>query len=451
MMAEQEGAMESYEEALAIYEAAKASAGHTYVPTDAVWAEDNSSVTFTQLECSSVCQERKPYVDCLLEDDTPLAYTVEETTNESTITEVTGLCPDGVTQLYDASGEVEVAEGETVAYTVQKSVALEPADHTYAEGVCQICGDCSVKRVSGEGRVETGIEVADQLKAVLGVEKFDAVILANGDAFADALAGSYLATVKNAPILLHRNSGKGDELNEAYISENLVAGGTIYLLGGTAAIPESVEESLKALGNVVRLKGDTRFDTNLAILEAAGIAADDEILVTTGWEFADCLSASASGKPILMQNTIKGELTETQIAFLEKYAENDFTIIGGTAAVSEEMETAIEAIVGETTRISGSTREETSVKIAEAYFEDPECVFVAYSRNFPDGLCGGPLAYAMNAPLLLVNAGKEEFAAAYVAEEGIAVGYVLGGTAVLTDETVKTVFALPENAVIDQK
>ncbi|MBQ2667152.1 MAG: cell wall-binding repeat-containing protein, partial [Clostridia bacterium] len=304
---------------------------------------------------------------------------------------------------------------------------------------------------SGEGRVETGIEVADQLKAVLGVEKFDAVILANGDAFADALAGSYLATVKNAPILLHRNSGKGDELNEAYISENLVAGGTIYLLGGTAAIPESVEESLKALGNVVRLKGDTRFDTNLAILEAAGIAADDEILVTTGWEFADCLSASASGKPILMLNTIKGELTETQIAFLEKYAENDFTIIGGTAAVSEEMETAIEAIVGETTRISGSTREETSVKIAEAYFEDPECVFVAYSRNFPDGLCGGPLAYAMNAPLLLVNAGKEEFAAAYVAEEGIAVGYVLGGTAVLTDETVKTVFALPENAVIAQK
>ena len=48
-------------------------------------------------------------------------------------------------------------------------------------------------------------------------------------------------------------------------------------------------------------------------------------------------------------------------------------------------------------------------------------------------------------------AGKEEFAAAYVAEEGIAVGCVLGGTAVLTDETVKTVFALPENAVIAQK
>ena len=41
-----------------------------------------------------------------------------------------------------------------------------------------------------------------ELKEVLGVEKFETIIIASGANFADALAGSYLATVKSAPILL---------------------------------------------------------------------------------------------------------------------------------------------------------------------------------------------------------------------------------------------------------
>ena len=297
-------------------------------------------------------------------------------------------------------------------------------------------------RFAGEGRVETGIEVADQLKTVLGIEEFNSIIIANGDNFADVLAGSYLAASKDAPILLHRNSGKGDDLNEAYIQENLTADGTVYLLGGTASIPASIEDSLIALGyQVVRLAGDTRFDTNMKILEEAGFSQNDEILITTAWEFADCLSASATGKPILMLNTIKGELTEAQKEFLNNHKSNDFTIIGGTAAVSEKLEADIEAIVGDVDRIFGAGREETSVAIANRYFDQPDTVLIAYSRNFPDGLCGGPLAYAMKAPLLLVNAKREAPAAEYVAVNEIANGFVLGGTVVVSDASVAIIFA----------
>ena len=96
---------------------------------------------------------------------------------------------------------------------------------------------------------------------------------------------------------------------------------------------------------------------------------------------------------------------------------------------------------GSVTRLSGKNREATSVLVAKTYFERPDHVLLAYSRNFPDGLCGGPLAYALGAPLVLTNAGAESAAAEYVTESGIYAGLVLGGSAALSDQTVATIFA----------
>ena len=68
---------------------------------------------------------------------------------------------------------------------------------------------------------------------------------------------------------------------------------------------------------------------------------------------------------------------------------------------------------------------------------------------YPDGLAGGVLANVMGAPLLLTNSGMEAVANAYIQKTGIEAGCVLGGSAVITDETAKAVFGLPENAVIE--
>lgn len=319
---------------------------------------------------------------------------------------------------------------------------------------CNICGETydetlpvisdietDVVRIYGSGRVETALEIADRLKEALNADKFEAIIIANGDNFADALAGSYLANVKDAPILLYSGYFGMSEENLEYIRNNLREGGVVYLLGGTSALPESAENAL-ADYKVERLAGATRFETNLLILEEAGIN-DEEILIATGMNFADSLSASATGLPILLVNSTTGTLTEEQITFLKKHESNAFTILGGPAAINSELESIIEEIVGkDIARVSGQMREETSVKIAEKYFNESEFVVLAYSLNFPDGLCGGPLAYAMNAPLLMTNTGKEQFAADYVAENDITAGYVLGGTVAVSDDTVKHVFNL---------
>ena len=97
--------------------------------------------------------------------------------------------------------------------------------------------------------------------------------------------------------------------------------------------------------------------------------------------------------------------------------------------------------LGEVNRIYGQSRYETSVLIANNYFTNPSVVCIASGKNFPDGLCGGPLAYANNAPLILTTAGKESFAANYVDQNSsITSAYVLGGTGVLTETTVENIF-----------
>lgn len=442
-------AMAEYEEALAVYEAAKESAGHTYEAVEPKWAADNSTVTFSAVECSSVCPERKPYLDCLVDDATITMDLAEELVAEASVIDKVGLCPDGVTQTLEATGEVKTASGITVTYTVTKIVELEPADHNYVDGVCNICGDCSVKRVSGADRMETARKIADKLKESLKVESFDAIIVANGDNFADALAGSYLANVKGAPILLYMGYFGMTEENLEYIKNNLSEDGVVYLLGGTAAIPVSVEEAL-ADYDVKRLAGATRFETNLLILEEAGVT-DEEILIATGMNFADSLSASATGLPILLVNSTLGYLTEEQIEFLEDHEDNDYTIIGGPSAISEELEADIEDVISvDIDRVFGATRSETSVAIAEKYFDEPDVALVAYSLNFPDGLCGGPLAYAMDAPLLLTHPGAETATAEYVEDNEILAGYILGGKVAVSDETAKLVFGLDSFAVIGE-
>ena len=294
-------------------------------------------------------------------------------------------------------------------------------------------GEVDVTRVAGSNRFETAFQVADQMKQNLGVDKFEAVIVASGTNFADALGGSYLSAVKQAPILLSFND-KYNDLAKDYIRENLKPGGTVYILGGTNAVPTSMEKGLDGF-LVNRLAGNDRFGTNLAILYEAGVA-DKDILVCTGLSFADSLSASASKLPILL---VWKNLTDAQKVFLDNLNGNKFYVIGGETAVNKDMEKQVSEY-GATKRIGGKNRFETSVLIAREFFDSPETTVLAYAWNYPDGLCGGGLATVLDAPLILTMDKYEAQAAAYVQEKGIAKGFVLGTGELISDQTVEKIF-----------
>lgn len=296
-------------------------------------------------------------------------------------------------------------------------------------------GSADLYRIYGATRYETSFKIAEALRALLGVEKFQSIIVASGKNFPDALAGSYLASAKGAPILM--TNGKNTDDIVQYVTTYLKEGGRVYVLGGEAAVPNDVYSALvsSVKGMVKRLSGNTRYETCLRILREAGVGNTD-IIVCTGRGFADSLSASATGLPILL---VGKELTEAHHNFLSYLDGNDIYIVGGEGAVSDKIEDELNAY-GNVTRIYGSSRYETSIAVAEAFFDDPTAAVLASAKKFPDGLCGGPLAYLRSVPLILTADGKEADAVSYAASENIKYGAVLGGTGVIENRTAKKVF-----------
>ena len=307
--------------------------------------------------------------------------------------------------------------------------------------------DTNLLRLAGANRFETAFKVADALQAERMVTEFETIIVASGLNFADALSGSYLASVKDAPILLSYDDTYNEQVKQ-YIRDNLQKGGTVYILGGTAAVPASMEQGLEDF-RVKRLAGANRFETNLAILKEAGVGSR-EILVCTGTNFADSLSASATGLPILLVYNESRKLTQGQMEFLSELVRNDFCVIGGESAVGRDLYRAI-GKYGDISRLSGTDRFQTSVLVAQRYFDAPTQAVLAYAWNYTDGLCGGSLAYAMGAPLILTMTGYESQASGYVRGMGIAGGVVLGGEKLISTDAVNSIYDIREGCLIINK
>ena len=297
-----------------------------------------------------------------------------------------------------------------------------------------------INRIAGADRYETAFASADRLKTELGISAFQNIVIASGTNFPDALAGSYLAKVKNAPILLANRSKATDVAN--YVKNNMTSSGMVYILGGTGAVPKDVETALNNSGitNIKRISGADRYITNIEILKEAGVDGQD-ILVCSGTGYADSLSASAAGKPILL---VGNSLLSSQKGYLQSIkgkASGNVYVIGGTGAVSDQVFSEVSAYAsGEKVRISGDTRYATSAAVADKFLPGThDSVVLAYALNYPDGLSGGRVANAMNAPLLLVAHNRCTSAKQYVSGHGSKKCIVIGGTALISEATLNTI------------
>ncbi|MBQ1341951.1 MAG: cell wall-binding repeat-containing protein, partial [Erysipelotrichaceae bacterium] len=225
-----------------------------------------------------------------------------------------------------------------------------------------------------------------------------------------------------------------------YIKNNVNRNGTVYVLGGPAVIPDGWLGSLGNSYNVKRLAGSNRYGSNIEVLKEVGYSGG-RILVCVGTNFADSLSASAVKLPILLVGT---GLNDDQKAFLKKCSNAEFIIIGGEGAVSSAVEKELGKYGKVTDRLAGTNRFHTSMLIAYHLFEQPSSAVLAYGRNFPDGLSGGSLAYALQGPLLLVENNKSNCNDAawitYIYETDRSI--ILGGTGLISDDIARYVLNL---------
>lgn len=326
-------------------------------------------------------------------------------------------------------------------------------------------------RIAGDDRYETAMAVVDAMKANEN-SKFNNFIVATGTNYADALSATALAKKLEAPILLV-NAGYEDAV-KAYIDENATSftATNIYVIGGTDAVSQAFEDSLYKYGKgVTRLEGANRYQTNVAILEqylAEGGTMKD-VIVASGTNYPDALSAAATGNPILL---VADALKPVQVNFL-KALENgeikgttekvgEFTVVGGTAAVSKATLNSLKskdyiADTAEVTRLGGADRYATNKKIVEkywrtstgVYYNKIKNVYVATGTGYADALTGGALAAQKDtingygSPIVLVSDNNTKTAKQIVAGVKEASQFdrfiVIGGENAVSNELIQKI------------
>lgn len=284
-----------------------------------------------------------------------------------------------------------------------------------------------VYRVAGPDRLATAIAAS---RSGFDDGQAGAVVLARDDGFPDALTGTPLAIAEGGPLLLTPASSLHADV--AYeIERVLPAGGTVYLLGGTAALAPTVADSVSALGYpVTRFAGTDRYDTALQVAEQ-GLGNPSTILLTTGLTFPDALSAGAAagalGGAVLL--TAGPVMPDAVAAYIEAHTPSERYAVGGPAAQADPRATPI----------AGSDRYITSRMVADTFFPEPAGAAITSGTRFPDALSAGAHT-AGTAPLVLTDPADltlavRDYLAAHTAS--LEVVAVFGGAGAAVSDAVR--------------
>ena len=181
-----------------------------------------------------------------------------------------------------------------------------------------------------------------------------------------------------------------------------------------------------------RLAGTNRYETSLEIVKDGWTQASN-VIIATGTNFPDALSASALSKsknaPIIL--TKPKALSPEAIEELKKLDTEKAYLIGGTGVISTSIESQLKSLGIKITRLGGTTRYETSLKIAEQ-IGGSNGVTVAMGDNFPDALSIASIASSKSMPILLSKkAGLDKNMKSFIKNEKVPSSYIVGGTGVL--------------------
>lgn len=324
---------------------------------------------------------------------------------------------------------------------VTADVPLEPGENVVEMKVVDLAGNITTKeidiyratsaedgpvsRISGTSRYDTAIEVSKE-----GWELADTVVLAQGNNFADALAGVPLAKKYDAPLLLTQTDSV-TEVTQAEIER--LGAKSVYLLGGELAISAEVEAELVEQGlEVIRVSGGSRIETAAAIANEVAEDGAAQAVVVNGYNFPDALSVAAYaadlGLPILL--TQSETILESTKAALTDLGAKETLVIGGSLAVSEQV---AEQVPG-AKRISGTTREGTAVAVAEYFDVDTTKYYVTTGSDFPDALSVAALAAKDHTGVLLVRSSVPSEVEEFISRSNINLIKIIGGKLAVSDE-----------------
>ena len=202
------------------------------------------------------------------------------------------------------------------------------------------------------------------------------LIVANGWSPPDIGAAAALAARSGRSAVIYTEADRLPEASAALLGDYEIA--RAILIGGTAAISDEVRDAIVTAArdaSVSRLTGADRIDTAAQaarrVLGNPAAAPDGVTLViANGWSPPDvgvAAALAAATENSAVAYTAQDALAEATAALIRDYRPSQVIIVGGSAAVSNDVRAAITETVpssADVRRITGSTRTDTAVRAA---------------------------------------------------------------------------------------
>ena len=261
-----------------------------------------------------------------------------------------------------------------------------------------------VIRLSGATRYDTAISIANELAKNNNIDlahggKFDAVVIASGNNYPDALSGASLANQVNAPILLVDQTPESSATTLNYIKQNVKPDANIYLLGGTGVIPASftyeLTENLGFNGAMIHQIGGVDRDATSLITAEKLTNPGKEVCLVSDSNFYDALTIAPffayDDAPLLLVSS--SGLSAGQKTFCDSEK---------TVAAVGEIVSTISQTYPKALGVSGANKYDTNA-LFSAQLKDRPYIFLATGEDFPDALAGSVMAGSEACPIVLTT------------------------------------------------
>lgn len=224
-----------------------------------------------------------------------------------------------------------------------------------------------------------------------------------------------------------------------------------------AALAQTPAKNLEKL----ELSADKVKDSvEISSLWASRVGKAEHVLVTTDAVFADSLASGAlqgTAKAPLLFIDAKAGLDEQTVKTITGLGAKKVTVLGGEQAISKEIAEALQKVAGVASvdRVSGESRVETSIALAEVTKAKDDTIIVARADDYADSLAAGALAARTGFPVVLapkpykamedkkeVEVALHPAVEAYIKKAGIKKIIVAGGPDAVADPTFNALKAL---------
>ena len=275
-----------------------------------------------------------------------------------------------------------------------------------------------VVRYGGADRYETSLRIAEAFAADAG-GSVDTVVMVSGVQWTDSVVAASVAGRFDAPVLMT----PPDELRDdalAWLTD--VGASRIFVVSADPpdsdpTVKTAVTDALWSEGlSVERVSGNDQYRTGVAAARQIGGAGDlaqfgPTAIIASGEVFADALVAG----PVAARNTLpllltpKAGLHPDVAEYLTDAGISRVVLMGGTGALSADVQTGIEALGITVNRMSGATRFETATMFGEFAARygggcfDGDQFGIARARIPFDSFSAAPLLARLCAPLVLTE------------------------------------------------